>query len=65
MMLSRILIQNALKSFKAPAFGMHHIKNMIRESAREGAQRINDLPLISTTNKIYKPTHTIEFNREG
>lgn len=59
MIISRVLLRNALKSILTPSYKVHHIKNMIRESARVEAQRINDLPLISTTDKIYKPTHTI------
>ena len=64
-MISRVLLRNSFKSIQAPSYKVHHIKNMIRENARIEAQKINDLPLISTTDKIYKPTHIIEFNREG
>ena len=64
-MILRVLARQAFKSIRAPAYGVHHIKNMVRESARVDAQRANDLPLIANTDKIYKPTHTVEFNREG
>jgi hypothetical protein len=29
------------------------------------AERIANLPLIESTDRIYKPTYSIEFNREG
>jgi hypothetical protein len=48
-----------------PRMGMKHIKNFLDESERVEAQRLNDLPLIQENPRVYKPSHTIEFNREG
>ena len=42
-----------------------HIKNMNEENARVQAEAVQrESPLIKN-DRIYKPTYTIEFNREG
>lgn len=65
----RSVIKRALAvSFKGrlvPRMGMKHIKNMIDENTRVEAQKLNDLPLIQENSRVYKPSHTIEFNRDG
>lgn len=65
----RSLIKRALAtslvSRSMPRMGMKHIKNFLDESERVEAQRLNDLPLIQENPRVYKPSHTIEFNREG
>lgn len=52
------------KTFK-PFYNINHIKNMHEENVRAEAERIADLPLIESTDRVYKPTYTVEFNREG
>lgn len=43
-----------------------HIKNMEKEKQRAEIQRDFDKPShIETYDKVYKPSHTIEFNRTG
>lgn len=48
-----------------PMFRMNHIKNMREENIRVEAEQIQNSPMISETDRVYKPTYTIEFNREG
>jgi hypothetical protein len=38
---------------------------MMQENLKYDVEQINDLPLFELTDRIYKPTYTIEFNREG
>jgi hypothetical protein len=68
MMLRTTLVRN-LSRFarltRVPARNMQHIKNMIDENVRVKAQEINDTPLLQTTDRVYKPSRTIEFNRDG
>lgn len=45
--------------------GISHIKNMYTERLKYEIEVQHDQPLIEETNRIYKPTYTIEFNREG
>lgn len=42
-----------------------HIKNMNEENVRVIAEQIEHEPVLLKTDRIYKPTYTIEFNREG
>lgn len=42
-----------------------HIKNMNEENVRVIAEQMEHEPEILKTNRVYKPTYTIEFNREG
>lgn len=42
-----------------------HIKNMNEENVRVIAEQIEHEPTLAKTDRIYKPTYTIEFNREG
>ena len=44
---------------------MSHIKSMISENIRAEIQENNDNPQLLKTLQVYKPSHTIEFNREG
>jgi len=49
-----------------PAFKINHIKNMIDENLKHDVLEIhNNGEIFAKTNRIYKPSHTIEFNREG
>lgn len=42
-----------------------HIKDMDEENIRVLAEQIDRETSIVKTNRVYKPTYTIEFNREG
>ena len=42
-----------------------HIKNMNEENVRVEAEKVMSEPVVLSTNRVYKPTYTIEFNREG
>jgi hypothetical protein len=42
-----------------------HIKNMNEENVRVIAEQIEHEPTLIKADRIYKPTYTIEFNREG
>ena len=42
-----------------------HIKNMNEENMRAKAWEMAEQPDVVKTDRVYKPTHTIEFNREG
>jgi hypothetical protein len=42
-----------------------HIKNMDEENVRVLAEQIDRESSIVKTNRVYKPTYPIEFNREG
>jgi hypothetical protein len=42
-----------------------HIKNMDEENARVLAEQLDREPTIIKTNRVYKPSYPIEFNREG
>ena len=42
-----------------------HIKNMNEENVRVIAEHLEHEPELLKTDRIYKPTYTIEFNREG
>lgn len=35
LMISNIVIRNTLRSLRTPLYRVHHIKNMIKENARE------------------------------
>lgn len=65
-MLAKAFMPRAFKSNTFKQFyNINHIKNMHEENIRVEAQRAADLPLIEQTDRVYKPTYTIEFNREG
>lgn len=50
-------------SFKCRQF-IGHIKNMNEENIRVEAQNVMNNPnILLNTNRVYKPTYTIEFNR--
>ncbi len=38
---------------------------MMQENLKYDIEQVSELPLFEVTNRIYKPTYTIEFNREG
>lgn len=42
-----------------------HIKDMDEENARVIAEQLDRESTVIKTNRVYKPTETIEFNREG
>lgn len=65
-MLSRP-IRNLLKPLfsQVPKQGINHIKNMNEENMRVRAQEEFEKPILISTDRVYKPTYTIEFNREG
>ncbi len=42
-----------------------HIKNMNEENMRVKALEMSQKPVIEKTDRVFKPTHTVEFNREG
>lgn len=56
--------RNALLKW-SPQFAMNHIKDMREENVRVKMEEIQNTPLVENTNRVYKPTYTIEFNREG
>lgn len=46
-----------------PSIG--HIKNMDEENVRVLGEQMEFQSELVKTNRVYKPTYTIEFNREG
>jgi hypothetical protein len=65
-MLSRAAKQLISKSLTHSSRGlMNHIKNMNEENVRVLAEQLSNEPMIVKTDRVYKPTYTIEFNREG
>jgi hypothetical protein len=44
---------------------MNHIKDMKEENLRVKLEEELRAPDIEQTNRVYKPSYTIEFNREG
>lgn len=44
---------------------INHIKNMNEENLRVKAEELSREPTVIPNNRVYKPTYTIEFNREG
>lgn len=49
-----------------PVCSLNHIKNMMEENLKHRVQNNQDTKtLIEKYDRIYKPTYTIEFNREG
>jgi len=44
---------------------MNHIKNILDENRKIEAQELYNEPLVETDGRVYKPSYTIEFNREG
>lgn len=63
-MLTRNL-RHLLRTSLKPRQFIGHIKNMNEENMRVEAERAMNDPMVVTTNRVYKPTYTIEFNREG
>lgn len=61
----------ALNSFKnglvyMPKANLNHVQNMLEENLKYDAQKYNDdAAVLQKTSRIYKPTYSIEFNREG
>ncbi len=45
--------------------GINHIRNMNEEHVRVIAEQLEAEPVLLKTDRIYKPTYPIEFNREG
>lgn len=50
---------------QASRFGMNHIKDMREENTRVRMAELQAQPLITHNARVYKPSSTIEFNREG
>ena len=48
-----------------PKFRMNHIKDMREENARVRMEELQNQPVVAENGRVYKPTYTIEFNREG
>lgn len=48
-----------------PRFNMNHIKDMREQNLRVKAEQADEAPAITSTDRVYKPSYTIEFNREG
>jgi hypothetical protein len=44
---------------------MNHIKNMNEENVRVIAEQMEKESMIIKTDRVYKPTYTIEFDRTG
>jgi hypothetical protein len=64
-MLTRNLRPLLAASLKPRQF-IGHIKNMNEENIRVEAQtQLDQAQWILKTDRVYKPTYTIEFNREG
>ena len=66
-MLSRSLshsIKQLGTTFK-PRYFINHIRNMDEESVKVIAEEMAHEPDVLPNDRIYKPTYTIEFNREG
>ncbi len=57
------LISNSLTGGVRRSIG--HIKNMNEENVRVLAEQMVHEPDVEVTNRVYKPSYTIEFNREG
>jgi hypothetical protein len=66
-MISTYLLRASRRSFLKwiPRFSMNHIKDMREENLRVKLEEELNVPNIEHTNRVYKPTYTIEFNREG
>lgn len=63
-MLSRVL--NHMGLHTKPLYGLNHIKNMWDANLAAKAQEMNDkAQLVETTNRVYKPSYPIEFDRTG
>ena len=50
---------------QTPKRFINHIKNMNEEHMRAKAEAMVHEPGVIATDRVYKPTYTIEFNREG
>ena len=48
-----------------PRFRMNHIKDMNEENLRVRMAELQNQPLVAENGRVYKPSETIEFNREG
>ena len=59
----RQILNSAL--IKTPRQSIGHIKDMNEENVRVIADQLSKLPDVVKTDRVYKPTYTIEFNREG
>ena len=62
------MLQRATKSFLAfrSAYGINHIQSVWDARTKYQAQKLYDEgKVVQTTDRIYKPTYQIEFNREG
>lgn len=44
---------------------INHIKNMNEENLRVQVEELARQPAVIPNDRVYKPTYTIEFNREG
>lgn len=64
-MISTCLRRVGLSGVLRPRFGMNHIKDMHEENARARLQEKVDAPAVQHYDRVYKPTYTVEFNREG
>jgi hypothetical protein len=60
--LKKLMTQSLVSTFRR---SVGHIKNMNEENVRVIAEQLEHEPELLTTDRIYKPTYTIEFNREG
>ena len=65
-MLLKRLASKAPRAFPTLARGFKHVQNMHDERMRAEIQQKQDGGLqVATTDRIYKPSETIEFNRTG
>ena len=49
-----------------PRANLNQVQNMLEENLKYDAQKFNDeVAVLQKTDRIYKPTYSIEFNREG
>jgi hypothetical protein len=66
MMMFRGVAQSLSKSLLRQAHRtIGHIKNMDEENVRVIADQLEREPTLIKTNRVYKPTYTIEFDRTG
>lgn len=66
MMIFRGVSQTLSKSLlRQSQRAIGHIKNMDEENVRVIADQLEREPTLIKTNRVYKPTYTIEFDRVG
>lgn len=67
---SRLLARTAFSRSAAlvatPKANLNQVQNMLEENLKYDAQKFNDeVTVLQKTDRIYKPTYTIEFDRTG